>query len=204
MANSVCEVLLTEARLEAPREDIAEPVFVRQPLRNKSRAGRYEPSRRGRAIQPVAATGHPPGAKRVDPGAGAIVDFWGVVRELEDGRKIDGINYEAHATMAEHQLRLIAEESAKNFQLKKVIIRHRIGFVSAGEASLFLEVTAGRRGAAFAASEWIVDELKKRVPIWKRPRFKVDPPLPRLRRDKPASPKLWRGKQREQAISLPK
>jgi molybdopterin synthase catalytic subunit len=75
--------------------------------------------------------------------------------------------------MAEHQLRLIAEESAKNFQLKKVIVRHRIGFVSAGEASLFLQVTAGHRGAAFAAGEWIVDELKQRVPIWKRPRFKV-------------------------------
>jgi molybdopterin synthase catalytic subunit len=170
MANSVCEVLLTEARLEASREDVAEPAFVGQPLRNKSRAGRYEPNRKGWATQPIGASD----AKRVDPGAGAIIDFWGVVRELEDGREIEGINYEAHAAMAEHQLRLIAEESAKNFQLKKVIVRHRIGFVSAGEASLFLQVTARHRAAAFAASEWIVDELKKRVPIWKRPRFKID------------------------------
>jgi molybdopterin synthase catalytic subunit len=173
MANSVCEVLLTEARLEAPREDVAEPALVGQPLRSKSRAGRYEANRRGRAIQPVAATGYPPAAQRVDPGAGAIVDFWGVVRDLEDGREIEGINYEAHAAMAEHQLQVIAEESAKNFHVKRVIVRHRIGFVNAGEASLFLQVTAGHRGAAFAASEWIVHELKKRVPIWKRPRFKV-------------------------------
>jgi molybdopterin synthase catalytic subunit len=143
MANSVCEVLLTEARLEAPGGGVAEPA-------------------------------RPSGGKRVDPGAGAIVDFWGVVRELEDGREIDGINYEAHAAMAEYQLRLIAEESAKNFELKKVIVRHRIGFVSAGEASLFLQVAAGHRGTAFAAGRWIVDELKKRVPIWKRPRFKAD------------------------------
>jgi len=188
MANSVCEVLLTEARLEAPREDVAEPAFVGQPLRSKSRAGRYEPNRRGRAIQPIGATGRPSGAKRVNPGAGAIVDFWGVVRELEDGREIHGINYEAHAAMAEHQLRLIAEESAKNFQVKKVIVRHRIGFVNAGEASLFLQVTAGHRGAAFAAGEWIVDELKKRVPIWKRPRFKSKKRVAKRAPRRPGSP----------------
>jgi molybdopterin synthase catalytic subunit len=204
MANSLYEVLLTEARLEAPREDVAEAAFVGQLLRNKSRAGRYEPSRKGRTIQPLRATGRPSGAKRVDPGAGAIVDFWGVVRELEDEREIEGIDYEAHAAMAEHQLQLIAQESAKNFKLKKVIIHHRIGFVSAGEASLFLQVKAGHRAAAFAASKWIVDELKKRVPIWKRPRFKIDPTSPRLRRGKPASPRRGRGKQREPAISLPK
>jgi len=128
MANSVCEVLMTEARLKAPE-------------------------------------------KTLGPGTGAIVDFWGVVRGLEDEREIDGIEYEAHLAMAEHQLRLIAEESAKKFQLKKVIAYHRFGFVGAGEASLFLRVEAGHRAAAFAASKWIVDELKGRVPIWKRPRF---------------------------------
>src|SRR5712691_12171122 len=108
MANSVCEILLTEAALKAP------------------------------------------GQSR-DPVAGAVVDFWGVVRELEDGREIEGIDYEAHRAMAEHQLRLVAEEAAGKFRLKKVIVHHRIGFVRTGEPSLFLQVTAEHRAAAFEA-----------------------------------------------------
>jgi molybdopterin synthase catalytic subunit len=54
-----------------------------------------------------------------------------------------------------------------------VIIHHRIGFVAVGESSLFMRVFSGHRQAAFQASRWIVDELKKKVPIWKRPRFKI-------------------------------
>jgi len=128
MANSVCEVLVTEAALQAPAQD-------------------------------------------VDLAAGAVVDFSGIVRKLEDGREIDGINYEAHGAMAEHQLRLIVDAAVEKFGLKRVIVHHRIGFVRAGEASLFLRVAASHRGAAFEASKWIVDELKKKVPIWKKPRF---------------------------------
>lgn len=131
MANSVSEVLLTKARLEAPKDD-------------------------------------------VDPEAGAIVDFWGVVRKLEGGREIEGIDYEAHTEMAQHQLRLITECAMEKFELRKIILHHRIGFVRTGEASLWLQVRAQHREAAFAASLWIVDELKKRVPIWKRPRYKID------------------------------
>jgi molybdopterin synthase catalytic subunit len=109
-----------------------------------------------------------------DPGAGAVVDFWGVVRGVEDGREIEGIEYEAHREMAEHQLRLVAEAATEKFQLKKVMVHHRVGFVRTGEASLFLQVRAQHRAAAFEAGKWIVDELKKKVPIWKRPRFKTE------------------------------
>ena len=109
-----------------------------------------------------------------DPAAGAVVVFWGVVREVEDGRKMAGIDYEAHMAMAEQQLRLVAGAAAEKFQLKKVVAHHRIGFVRTGEPSLFLHVSAQHRAAAFEASKWIVDELKKKVPIWKRPRFKVE------------------------------
>ena len=141
MANPVCDVLLTEALLKAPKKD-------------------------------------------GDPGAGAVVDFWGVVRGIEDGREIEGIEYEAHREMAEHQLRLVAEAGTEKFELKKVMVHHRVGFVRSGEASLFLQVRAQHRAAAFDAGKWIVDELKKKVPIWKRPRFKADPPSRRLRRGK--------------------
>ena len=103
--------------------------------------------------------------------AGASVDFWGVVRTLEDGRDISGIEYEAHQTMAQRQMELIAEAARTDFGLEEVTLRHRIGFVAAGEASLFLRVASAHREAAFQASSWIVTELKKKVPIWKRPLF---------------------------------
>src|SRR5438045_4148696 len=96
-----------------------------------------------------------PTREDVDLGAGAVVDFWGVVRPLENRREIDGIDYEANTAMAQHQLRTIAEESAQNFGLNKVIVHHRIGFVPAGESSLFLQVSAPHRAAAFEASRWI-------------------------------------------------
>ena len=133
MANSVSEVLLTDAALTAPSED-------------------------------------------VDASAGAIVDFWGVVRELEDNCEIEGIDYEANQAMANHQLEKIADAAGEKFQLKRVVLQHRVGFVGAGEASLFLRVSASHRAAAFDASKWIVDELKKTVPIWKRPKFKKHAP----------------------------
>jgi len=138
MANPVCEILVTESRLERAGED----------------ACRHN-------------------SKDLGAESGAVVDFFGVVRKLEDGREIQGIDYEAHVKMAEHQLRLIANTAAEKFQLNQVVLHHRIGFVDAGEASLFLKVSAPHRGAAFDASKWIVDELKKKVPIWKKPKFKT-------------------------------
>jgi molybdopterin synthase catalytic subunit len=122
-------------------------------------------------LENAAGTAAPP-VQDVDASAGAIVDFWGVVRNLEGGREIEGIDYESHTPMAEHQLQLIAAASAQKFQLRKVIAHHRIGFVRAGEASLFLRVMAPHRAAAFEASKWIVDELKQKVPIWKKARFR--------------------------------
>jgi molybdopterin synthase catalytic subunit len=107
-------------------------------------------------------------------GAGAVIDFWGIVRPIEDGREIDGIDYDAHREMAEHQLKRIAEEAAEQFGLKFVIVHHRIGFIAVGEASLFLRVASSHRSEGFRASQWIVDELKKKVPIWKRPRFRLE------------------------------
>ena len=106
-------------------------------------------------------------------GAGAVVDFWGIVRRIEDGREIEGIDYEAYREMAEHQLKRIAEQAAERFALRLVIVHHRIGFIAGEQASLFLRVASPHRRESFRASQWIVDELKKKVPIWKRPRFKA-------------------------------
>jgi molybdopterin synthase catalytic subunit len=100
---------------------------------------------------------------------GAVVDFFGVVRTVENERLIDGIEYEAFETMAERQLALIANEAKDRYGLASVIIHHRIGFVPAGEASLFVRVTARHRRAAFEGSSQIIERLKQAVPIWKHP-----------------------------------
>jgi molybdopterin synthase catalytic subunit len=107
-----------------------------------------------------------------DPQAGAVVVFWGAVRGMEGGREITGIEYEAHRSMAEHQMRLVAESAAAKFGAREIIIRHRIGFVPAAQPSVVVRVASGHRGAAFGASQWIMDELKRVVPIWKHPVFK--------------------------------
>ena len=109
-----------------------------------------------------------------DPGAGAVVVFWGAVRSREEHREITGIDYEAHREMAEHQMRRVAEAAAAKFGLREVVLRHRVGFVAAGEPSVVVRVTSGHRGAAFGASQWIMDELKRVVPIWKHPVFKEE------------------------------
>jgi molybdopterin synthase catalytic subunit len=109
-----------------------------------------------------------------DPQAGAVVVFWGAVRGTENGREISGIEYEAHRSMAEHQMRLVAENAAEKFGAREIIIRHRIGFVPAAQPSVVVRVTSGHRGAAFGASHWIMDELKRLVPIWKHPVFKEE------------------------------
>jgi len=126
-------------------------------------------------VSEISVTRRPLAAQGSDIAhAGAIVDFWGVVRSIEDGREIEGIDYEAHREMAEQQLKRIAEQAAERFGLKLVIVDHRIGFIAVGEASLFLRVASPHRSEGFRASQWIVDELKKKVPIWKRPRFEVE------------------------------
>jgi molybdopterin synthase catalytic subunit len=107
-----------------------------------------------------------------DPQAGAVVVFWGAVRATEEGREITGIQYEAHLAMAEHQMQLVAENAAKKFDVREIFVRHRIGFVPVAEPSVVVRVASGHRGAAFAASAWIMDELKRVVPIWKHPVFK--------------------------------
>ncbi len=90
---------------------------------------------------------------------------------MEDGREISGIEYEAHEAMAQHQMEGIAQEAGAEFGLAEIYLHHRIGFVAAGEASLFLRVSSAHRAASYRGSAWLVAELKKKVPIWKKPIF---------------------------------
>lgn len=123
----------------------------------------------------VALAGGPLGVflPQKNSSAGAIVEFFGNVRPLENDQKIDGIEYEAHREMAEHQLREIVRGASERFNLLAIRLHHSVGFVAVGETSLFLRVAAVHRGPAFEASQWIVDQLKIRVPIWKSVRFQA-------------------------------
>jgi molybdopterin synthase catalytic subunit len=105
------------------------------------------------------------------PTEGAVVDFFGVVRETEKHAKISGLDYEAFVEMAEAELRRVSELVAAKYPLASVTIHHRIGFVPAGEPSLFARVTAAHRDEAFAGSQQLIELLKARVPIWKHPSY---------------------------------
>jgi molybdopterin synthase catalytic subunit len=121
----------------------------------------------------------------VDLACGAVVEFQGIVRATENGREIAGIEYEAHADMAEHQLKEIARDAIEKFALSMAVVHHRVGFVPAGETSLLVRTGSGHRAAAFEASQWMIDQIKTRVPIWKHPRDKIDNPPADLIRAKP-------------------
>lgn len=100
---------------------------------------------------------------------GAVVYFLGVVRGNEDGQPITGIEYEAFQKMVEHQFNLLFDEMEKRWPMESVRLVHRVGMVKVNEASLWVEVIAPHRGEAFAACQWLIDEMKRVVPIWKKP-----------------------------------
>jgi len=106
------------------------------------------------------------------PGAGALVTFVGYVRErADDGRAVDGLSYEAHRDLALAELRAIGSEAAERFDGAVVAIAHRVGVLGLGEAAVAIAVGSAHRGAAFDACEYAIDELKRRVPIWKKERY---------------------------------
>ena len=108
--------------------------------------------------------------RRISDGMGAVVCFLGVVRGTEEDRAISAIEYEAFLRMAEHQFNLLFDQMEKRWPIESVRLVHRIGVVEVNEPSLWVEVVGPHRGEAFAASQWLIDEMKRVVPIWKRPR----------------------------------
>jgi molybdopterin synthase catalytic subunit len=108
-------------------------------------------------------------ARAMSGGMGAAVYFSGVVRGSEEGAPIAAIAYEAFVPMAERQFHLLFEEMAKRWPVESVRLVHRIGVVRVNEASLWVEVVAPHRAEAFAACQWLIDEMKRVVPIWKKP-----------------------------------
>jgi molybdopterin synthase catalytic subunit len=100
---------------------------------------------------------------------GAVIYFLGTVREQEQEIAIRAIEYEAFEEMAIHQFNRILDEVQKQWPIESARIVHRIGEVRVSDPSLWVEMTAPHRGEAFAACQYLIDEMKKRVPIWKKP-----------------------------------
>ncbi|MDB4875399.1 MAG: molybdopterin converting factor [Gemmatimonadetes bacterium] len=98
---------------------------------------------------------------------GATLLFVGTVREVNDGRAVSGMEYKAYRSMAERELADIAREARAEFGTDDVVVEHRLGTLGLGEASVAIAVAHAHRGAAYDASRYVIEQLKKRVPIWK-------------------------------------
>lgn len=106
--------------------------------------------------------------RRMSADAGAVVCFLGVVRDRETKQTISALDYEAFHRMAEHQFNLIFDELEKRWPIESVRVVHRLGLIKVGEPSLWVEVITPHRAEAFAACLYLIDELKRLVPIWKK------------------------------------
>ena len=108
--------------------------------------------------------------RQLSENMGAVLTFHGVVRSEEAGEQITALDYEANEEMARHQFGLIFAAIDKRWPVESVRLIHRVGIVSVNELSLWVEVIAPHRAEAFAACQFLIDEMKGKVPIWKRPK----------------------------------
>ena len=105
------------------------------------------------------------------PEDGAHLLFLGVVRDHSQGRGVTGLDYEAYESMADRTLALIASEASHRWGTDRISVLHRVGELEVGDISTAIGVAAPHRGEAYEASRYIIEELKKRLPIWKREHF---------------------------------
>ena len=106
-----------------------------------------------------------------DASNGAVASFLGVVRERSGARRVVSIHYDCYQTMAERAIGEIIARASSRFDIGEASVVHRVGEVAAGESSLRVVVRAAHRAAAFECLRWLVDEVKRRVPIWKKEQY---------------------------------
>ena len=102
---------------------------------------------------------------------GASVLFVGTVRDMNDGREVTGMEYTAYRAMAEREMQAIVSETATRFGTNDVVVEHRVGTLTLGDASVVIAVSHAHRSPAYEASRFVIEDLKKRVPIWKREHY---------------------------------
>ncbi len=115
-----------------------------------------------RVIDPAALI-----AEVGSPAYGAISSFIGTVREVNDGRKVSAIEYSAYTAMAESELTRILDEAEECFGVQAVVVEHRTGTLEIGDVSVAIVAAHEHRAAALDCTRFVIEEIKKRVPIWK-------------------------------------
>lgn len=103
--------------------------------------------------------------------SGASTLFVGTVRRVNDGKQVSGIDYTAYGPMAEAEMAAVAREAAERFGTERIAVEHRVGTLALGEASIVIAVSHERRAAAMDAQRYLIEEIKKRVPVWKREHY---------------------------------
>ncbi|MGY6518628.1 MAG: molybdenum cofactor biosynthesis protein MoaE [Lysobacteraceae bacterium] len=113
--------------------------------------------------------------EQAHPGAGALAAFEGRVRDNHRGRSVRALDYQAYVELAEREGLRIIEEARARFDLLGCVCVHRTGHLAVGDPAVWVGALSGHRDGAFAACRWVIDEVKSRVPIWKREHY-VDGP----------------------------
>lgn len=110
-------------------------------------------------------------AAATDPAAGAVVVFEGCARNHHEDQAVDQLAYEAFVPMAEAELARLRAEAVDRFGLLRCLIHHRIGVVPLTEAAVVIVTASAHRKEAFEAAQWLMDQIKVSVPIWKREQY---------------------------------
>jgi molybdopterin synthase catalytic subunit len=115
-----------------------------------------------RAIDPAALI-----AEVSDDSCGAASVFLGCVRNVNEGRAVTGIEYSAYRSMAEREMNSIAREASEQFGVTRLVLEHRLGELGLGEVSVAVVIAHPHRGPSLDATRYVIEQLKRRVPIWK-------------------------------------
>lgn len=103
--------------------------------------------------------------------SGALATFEGTVRDHNAGLPVCGLDYDSYAPLAVAEGTRILSAAKDRFDIHEAVCVHRVGTLDIGETAVYIAVSAAHRGPAFAACQYIIDEVKARVPIWKRERY---------------------------------
>ena len=106
-----------------------------------------------------------------DASCGAACVFVGSVRDVNDGRAVTGIDYSAYESMAEREMAAIAREADEQFGVSRLVVEHRLGHLGLGDVSIAIVAGHAHRMAALDATRFVIEQVKQRVPIWKREHY---------------------------------
>ena len=117
---------------------------------------------------------HPIRAAALSSHSGGFTSFEGWVRDHHDGKPVKSLEYSAYKILAEKEGQRIIEDAKEKFAIDQAYCQHRVGHLEIGDMAVYVAVSAAHRDAAFAGCRYIIDEIKSRVPIWKKEHYVDD------------------------------